>query len=46
MRRAFASKTKRGIRAEHGAIAVESVEPALRSVPGKLDPPGRAIGND
>ena len=34
-----------GLDGEHGAIAVEFVGQPTRSVPGKLDLPGRALGN-
>lgn len=37
--------SKRRLDGEHGAIAVEFVGQLCRSVPGKLDLPGRAIGN-
>ena len=37
--------SKRRQDGERGAIAVEFVGQSPRSVPGKLEPPGRAIGN-
>jgi hypothetical protein len=36
---------KRRLQDEPGGVAVEFVGRPPRSVPGKLDPPGRAIGD-